>query len=108
MELLTRDAIDETIQQLSQMNGGRPVALHLDQAMVHGFNLYLPVLNVAGDDGIYRFPTFLRNSVASYFGGDFEQAQAKVNMINAAHGLSMDEVREIVLDTMFPARRAAE
>jgi len=97
VELLT------AVGLLSQFNGDNRVVLHVDPTMLYGEN-YLPVMNVEGDNGFYRFPESARREVAAFFGPAYTKAQVRVDQVNEHLGVSTVDARMIVLGIMGRGR----
>jgi hypothetical protein len=101
--------IELAMDSLSRMNDDSRVVLHLDETMVHVPGdtreiWYLPVMNIEGDDGFYRFPEGIRDQVAWFFGQTIEGARAAVEAINLERGFTPDQARKVVLDIMVRSR----
>jgi hypothetical protein len=105
----SKSLIKLAMDTLSRMNGDRRVVLYLDASMIHakmdGYQRYLPVMNLEGDDGYYRFPEGIRDQVSDHFGALIEPARAQVAEMNRANGFTEREVLEIVTSTMARSQR---
>jgi hypothetical protein len=100
---LIPDTLLGSARQLSQMNDGARVVLYVDPTMQLGEN-YLPVLNVEGDDGFYRFPLAFRSEATAFFGADYIEAKARVALVNRRLGVSPQDALGIVADIMGRSR----
>lgn len=82
----------------------RRVVLHVDQTMLteHG---YRPVMVVEGEDGYHQQGNPDKLQEPWYFGHDYLIARRLVNEANERLGLTPKEALDIVLDSMYPARR---
>jgi len=104
-ESLIKTAMDT----LSWMNGGQSVVLHLDESMIHVPGdprdiWYLPVMNIEGDDGFYRFPEGIRDQISWFFGQEIAGARAAVDRVNQERGFTPKQARRITLDIMVRNR----
>lgn len=104
----TRELVQLAVSMLGSKEGGKRVALYVDQSMVDGpTGCFLPVMNVEGDDGVYApFPPGLQGQIAMYFGPGYDEADELVAELNAENGIDKDNARDIVMSTMFPGYRA--
>lgn len=103
-----KSLIELAMDGLSGMNGGRRVVLWVDEAMIHvnldGDHQFLPVMNIEGDNGYYRFPDSIRDQVSGYFGALIGPARERVAEMNTERGIAPAEARRIVMDTMVRGR----
>lgn len=84
-----------------RINTGAPrVALCVDEAGWYwcpdGVERYLPVLVPDGRPGYVEFVPEIRGVVAVYFGDNLEEAERKVDEINARNGIGREEMLRIV------------